>query len=70
MHTTENTAPASAEKLAYNRRELAKALGVSVVTIWRQEKNGRLKRVPGLGTPLYSREAVAAFLAGKHAKAA
>lgn len=70
MHTTETTTPAGApEKLAFHRQELARSLGVSVVTLWRAEKRGLLKRVPGVGVPIYSRAAVDAFLAGKTAKA-
>jgi hypothetical protein len=68
MHTTETTKPASApEKLAYHRDELCTLLGLSVVSLWRLEKRGLLRRVPGLKVPLFSAQAVRDFLEGRTA---
>lgn len=51
------------EKLAYTGTEVNEILGgISNVTRWRLEKKGLLKRVPGLGKPIYSKRAVMALL--------
>lgn len=58
------------EKLAYTGAEVNEILGgISGVTRWRLEKKGLLVRVPGIGKPLYSRQAVLAFLEGRVSKA-
>ena len=60
--TNPATKPA-VEKLAYTGPEVNEILGgISNVTRWRLEKKGLLKRVPGLGKPLYSKRAVMALL--------
>ena len=60
--TNPATKPA-VEKLAYTGPEVNEILGgISNVTRWRLEKKGLLKRVPGLGRPLYSKRAVMALL--------
>lgn len=56
--------PPVTEKLAYNKDELCAVLGVSPVTLWRLEKRGLLRPVPGIRHKLYSRKVVEAFLAG------
>ncbi len=57
------------EKLAYTGTEVNEILGgISDVTRWRLEKKGLLKRVPGLGRPLYSKRAVMALLNSEAAR--
>lgn len=69
MPTTKTTtAPSHAvEKLAYSGKELQRLLGLSVVSIWRLERRGLLRAVPGIRSKLYSRKNVEAFLEGKSA---
>ncbi len=45
--------PAPVEKLAYNKKEVQAALGIGETTIWRLEKRGLLRPVPGLRHKLY-----------------
>lgn len=51
------------ERIAYNAAEACKALGVSSVTLWRLEKRGVLKPIPGLRHRLYSVESLRRFAA-------
>jgi len=63
MDTTQPNDAKPVEKLAYTGDEVNEILGgISSVTRWRLEKKGLLKRVPGIGRPLYSRKAVMALL--------
>lgn len=52
------------ERLAYTRQELCEALKVSAVTLWRLERTGRIRPVPGVRHKLYSIAEVQRFLAG------
>ena len=62
----QNNIPASpVQKLAYNTRELAAALGICTVSLWRLEKRGLLRPVPGLRHKIYARTEVDRFLSGK-----
>jgi DNA-binding transcriptional MerR regulator len=51
--------------MAFTGGEVEAITGLSKVTIWRLEKRGLLKPVPGIRNKLYSRKAVEAFLEGK-----
>jgi predicted site-specific integrase-resolvase len=64
MTATETTdpRPAPVERLAYNARETAQALGISLVTLWRLEKRGLLKPSRALRIPLWSRTEIERFL--------
>jgi hypothetical protein len=56
------------EPLAVNEdgvRHLMGAPDLSTVTIWRLEKRGLLKRVPGIRSRLFTVESIRAFVAGK-----
>jgi hypothetical protein len=55
-------APAPVERLAFNARETAKTLGISIVTLWRLENRGLLKPSRALRTPLWSRTEIERFL--------
>lgn len=57
------TPTATVERIAYNAAEACKALGVSSVTLWRLEKRGLLKPIPGLRHRLYSVESLRRFAA-------
>lgn len=60
---TQSDLKPSVEKLAYTGPEVNEILGgISDVTRWRLEKKGLLKRVPGIGKPLYSRRAVLSLI--------
>ncbi len=63
---TENnsTAAARVERLAYTKAELCAATGLAPITIWRLEKKGLLRPVPGIRHRLYSVAAVHRFLNG------
>jgi hypothetical protein len=52
------------EPLVYTIDELAKVLKLSRVTLWRLERRGLLKSVPGVRHKIYSRRAVEKFLEG------
>ena len=62
---TETASSQAVEKLAYSGKELQRLLGLSVVSIWRLERRGLLRAVPGIRNKLYSRKNVEAFLEGK-----
>lgn len=55
---------AAVERLAYNTRELATAIGISPVSIWRLRQRGLLNPIPGLRHKLFSRAEVDRFLRG------
>jgi predicted DNA-binding transcriptional regulator AlpA len=63
--STEKSASQAVEKMAFTGGEVETITGLSKVTIWRLEKRGLLKPVPGIRNKLYSRKAVEAFLEGK-----
>lgn len=50
------------QKLAYTKNELAAELGLSTVTIWRLERRGLLRPVPGIRHKLYARKEIERFL--------
>ncbi|HVZ63391.1 MAG TPA: helix-turn-helix domain-containing protein [Lacunisphaera sp.] len=54
-------APAVIERLTYNSREAAAALGVSKITLWRMAQRGDLLPIPGLRKKLYSVAALRRF---------
>jgi hypothetical protein len=56
----EATSPA-VERLTYRSREAATALGISMTTLWRLDKRGDLKPIPGLRHRLYSIKALQRF---------
>jgi predicted DNA-binding transcriptional regulator AlpA len=68
QQTTENneapplSAVLIAEKLSYTRMEACQLLGFSQVTLWRLEKQGRLRPVPNLGVKIYPRTEIERFL--------
>jgi DNA-binding XRE family transcriptional regulator len=66
MSATTNIAapqpPQAVERLTYNKREAAAALGVSMTSIWRLEKQGLLRPIPGLRYKLFSVAAVRRFV--------
>lgn len=49
------------EKLLYSREEVKIALGLSESTLWRLEKRGLLKALPGIRHKLYPVAAVRRF---------
>lgn len=56
------------EPLAVDETHLVALLGgykLSTVTLWRLEKRGLLKRLPGVRRRLYTMASVRAFVAGK-----
>lgn len=52
---------AAVERLAYTADEVCIALDISRTSLWRLEKRGLLKPVPGLRVKRYSVEAVKRF---------
>lgn len=50
------------QKLAYTKTELSAELGLSPITIWRLERRGLLRPVPGIRHKLYSRKEIERFL--------
>lgn len=70
MSTQPTTTAPLTERLAYNVEELQAVTGLSRTTVWRLEKRGLLRAVPGVRSKLYSRAAVEAFLNGTTSKAA
>ncbi|EIQ00884.1 hypothetical protein OpiT1DRAFT_05441 [Opitutaceae bacterium TAV1] len=59
-----------AEKIVFSLAELMAMTGLDRVTVWRLEKQGLLRAAPGVGSKLYSRQAVEAWLNGKESPAA
>lgn len=54
------------ERLAFTPDEIREVIpGLSDTTLWRLEKRGLIKRVPGIRNRLYSVESVRAFASGK-----
>lgn len=64
MEQQSNTDARPVEKLAYNKRELCAALGLCDTTLWKLEKLGRLRPIPGIRHKIYSRAEVSRFLEG------
>lgn len=69
MNQSPEALPAVQSKLAYTAAELCAALSISSVTLWRLEKRGLLKAVPGIRHKLYSADSVRQFLNGKRVAA-
>lgn len=68
VHTQEispQSAAPTAARLAYSKAELASSLGLSEITIWRLERKGLLRAVPGVRHKIYSVAAVQRFLDGR-----
>jgi predicted site-specific integrase-resolvase len=61
-------APAPIERLAFNAKETAQTLGISLVTLWRLEKRGLLNPSRALRTPLWSRTEIERFLGDTQTK--
>lgn len=51
-----------AEKSPFSRSELLAFLGICSTTLWKLEKTGRIRAVPGIGRKLYPRAEVDRFL--------
>lgn len=62
MHAVNTQPPTPIERLAFNAKETAQTLGISLVTLWRLEKRGLLKPSRALRTPLWSRMEIQRFL--------
>lgn len=58
----EPTAHPLTEKFAFSLHEVCQILGVCAVTVWRLEKRGRLRSVPGLRCKIYPRAEIERFL--------
>lgn len=50
------------EKLAYSRAETCAVLGVSATSLWRLEKMGRIRCVPGIRNKIFPRAEIERFL--------
>lgn len=50
------------DKLAFDRLEVCQLLGISTVTLWRLEKQGRIRSVSGVGVKIYPRAEIERFL--------
>lgn len=59
--------PPSVQKLAYSAKEASEALGVSTTTLWRLEKRGLIRAVPGMRVKLYGVDELRRFVGGKSA---
>jgi hypothetical protein len=62
MTAAEAQPAAPIERLAFNAKETAQTLGISLVTLWRLEKRRLLKPSRALRTPLWSRTEIERFL--------
>jgi hypothetical protein len=62
------TPPPIVERLAFNLRETAAALGISTVSVWRLEQRGLLRPSRALRHPLWARSEIERFLAETQAK--
>lgn len=58
------------EKLAYSRKDLCEALGLSSATLWRLEALGRIRPVVGVRHKIYSRKEVERFLDNSRSRSA
>ena len=59
----------SVPRLTYSTPQACAALGVSSVTLWRLEKRGLLRAVPGLRHKLWPVRELERFVAGKEVRA-
>jgi len=67
METTQDQ-PRTIEPLACRREEACRLLGgISTVSLWRMEKAGLIRPVPGIRHKLYSLQSLRDFVAGKGA---
>jgi predicted DNA-binding transcriptional regulator AlpA len=69
MNTSAPIPTAAVEKMAFSTTELCVALGVSRVTIYRLEKRGILRPVPGIRHKVWPRREVERFLNGSNVAA-
>ncbi len=53
---------ASGDKLAFSTKETCAALGISSTSLWRLERQGLIRAVRVLRTPLYPRKEIERFL--------
>lgn len=60
--------PAPVERLAFNLKETAAALGISTVSVWRLEQRGLLRPSRALRHPLWARSEIERFLADTQSK--
>ncbi len=65
MNIETNSAPASVESLTYNSAQVCAVIGIKRTTLWRLERRGMLRPLPGIRHKLYSRKAVARYVEGK-----
>lgn len=63
----EKPTTAPLEKLAYNADEACAALGIGRTSLWRLEKRGLIRAVPGLRCKLFSVDSLKRFANGKAA---
>jgi hypothetical protein len=56
------TQETGAEKSPFSRSELLAFLGICSTTLWKLERAGRIRAVPGLGRKLYPRAEIDRFL--------
>jgi DNA-binding transcriptional MerR regulator len=64
VNTTQAPQP-EAKKLAYTIAELSSALGVSAHTLYRLEKRGLIKAIPGIRHKIYPAASIDKFLKGE-----
>lgn len=62
-----NPANPPTQRLVWQAAELQDSLKVCYSTLWKWEKQGRLKSVPGLRHKIYTTTEVERFLSGKGA---
>lgn len=60
--------PPTVERLAFNLKETAAALGISTVSVWRLEQRGLLRPSRALRHPLWARSEIERFLADTQSK--
>ena len=64
-HSPGATAASDVVRLTYTTREACIALGIGVTTLWRLEKRGLIRSVPGIRHKLYPRANLIKFVEGK-----
>lgn len=64
MSNTSEKSSAVVERLAYTRSELCSSLNISPITLWRLERRGLIRSVPGVRHKIFSVAEVQRFLAG------
>jgi hypothetical protein len=53
------------EKLAYTKKQFAAAFGISLTTLWREERDGNLRTIKIRGRVLITAEEARRYLSGK-----